>query len=104
MRRIQTSININGYDYTVRLVDKDLIKGCDGKCFINEFLILIRNDLNKEITACVLRHEIAHAILCVQGRWSHNKFTQEDLCEFVGFNANHIVDLTNKVLKRFELL
>ena len=94
-------IDICGYEYEVNFIDKndERIKGNDGLVLYNEFLILIRNDLNKIMTGCVLRHELTHAIMCVQGRWSHRKLTQEDMSEFIGFHAPFIVKTTDEIVK-----
>lgn len=96
-----TEICLNGYKFNVLFADKDdeRIRGNDGLVLYNEFLILIRNDLNEQMTACVLRHEITHAIMCVQGRWAQTKLSQEDMCEFIGFNAPTIVRTTREILE-----
>ena len=95
------SIDIYGYKFQVLFVDKDdeRIKGNDGLVLYNEFLILVRNDLNKQMTGCVLRHELTHAIMCVQGRWSHTKLSQEDMCEFIGFHAPYICKKVDEIIK-----
>jgi len=94
-------IDIYGYKFQIHFVDKDdeRIRGNDGLVKYNEFLILIRNDLNKQMTGCVLRHELTHAIMCVQGRWSHIKLSQEDMCEFVGFHAPYICKKVDEIMK-----
>lgn len=95
-------ITIYGYEFQVLFVDKndERIKGSDGLVLYNEFLILIRNDLNTQMTSCVLRHELTHALMCIQGRWSQTKLSQEDMCEFIGFNAPFICITANEVLER----
>ncbi len=94
-------VDIYGYKFQVLFIDKDdeRIKGNDGLVLYNEFLILIRNDLNKQMMECILRHEITHAIMCVQGRWSHIKLTQEDMCEFIGFNAPFICEKASEIMR-----
>lgn len=94
-------IDIYGYKFKVVFVNKDdeRIRGNDGLVKYNEFLILIRDDLNKQMTGCVLRHELTHAIMCVQGRWSHTKLSQEDMCEFVGFHAPYICKKVDEIME-----
>lgn len=94
-------ITICGYKFNVIFVERsnERIQGNDGLVLYNDMVILIRNDLNETMTACVIRHELTHAIMCVQGRWSHRKITQEDMCEFIGFQAPYICELTNKIME-----
>lgn len=98
-------LDIYGYEFTVEPVNKDdeRIKGCDGLVLYNDFLILIRDDLNKTITACVLRHELTHAIMCIQGRCRHEQVSQEDMCEFIGFQAPYICEKTEEIIKVLKL-
>ena len=93
--------DIYGYIYKIKLIDKndERIKGNDGICMHNDLTILLRKDLNFTMLECVLRHEITHAILCLQGRCYHNKFTQEDLCEFVAFQSPYICKKVNKIIE-----
>jgi len=94
-------IDIYGYKFQVCFVNKndERIRGNDGLCLHNEFTIYIRNDLDKTMQRCVLRHEITHAILCLQGRCYHNKFTQEDLCEFVAFQSVYICKKVDEIMR-----
>ena len=90
-------IVINGFKWTVYFVDiSKLPEQSDGITMYNERKILVRKDLDKETTKCVLRHEITHAVLCTQGRWSQKTFKQEEMCEFIAFN----LDLINKLVEK----
>ena len=92
-------ISIQNYKWKIEFVSVlDLPKENDGITLYNERRILIRDDLDEVTTECVLRHEITHAILCVQGRWSQNSFTQEEVCEFIGFQTPTINELVKEVL------
>jgi len=92
-------ISIQGYKWTVSFVDvSELPKATDGTTLYNERRILIRNDLDEVTTECVLRHELTHAVLCIQGRWCQKTFTQEEMCEFIGFQIPTINKLVKKVL------
>ncbi len=93
------TIKIQNYKWTVDFVPVDqLPRATDGITLYNERKILIRNDLDKVTTECILRHELTHAILCIQGRWIQKKFTQEEVCEFVGFQTPTINALVKEVL------
>ena len=98
MKEAMIKINISDYDWSVCLVDKsELPTKTDGITLYNERRILVRNDLDKITTKCVITHEITHAILCCQGRWLQKTFTQEEVCEFVGFQLNTINKIMNKI-------
>jgi len=96
--RKETTIDIYGYKWKVRFVDvSEMEDKMDGHTFYNERLILIRNDLEEITSECVLRHELTHAILCIQGRWLQEHFTQEEMCEFIGFQTPLLNKLVAKV-------
>lgn len=93
------TISIQNYKWKVEFVSVlDLPKESDGTTLYNERRILIRDDLDEVTTECILRHEITHAILCIQGRWSQTSFTQEEVCEFIGFQTPTINELVKEVL------
>lgn len=94
-------INIYGYEWTIEFVNKDnkSLKGCDGMTYLNELTIFIRKDVNKQMIRSILRHELTHAILCVQGRWYQKKFDKEELCEFIAFQTPTIYQLTKQILE-----
>ena len=93
------TFTINDYKWTLMFVDvAELPEKTDGTTLYNERTILIRNDLNRITTGIVIRHELTHAILCTQGRWSQNNFNQEDVCEFVGFQLPTINRITKGIL------
>lgn len=97
-KKIKITIN-DCYEWTVQLVDiSELPNKTDGIALYNERKILVRNDLDIVTTRCVLRHELTHAILCCQGRWSQKHFNQEEVCEFVGFQ----LPIINKIMKKIE--
>lgn len=103
MRKKMKKFLIQNYEWKVDFVElHNMPTGSDGITLYNERKILIRNDLDRTTTACVLRHELTHAILCVQGRWNQKTFTQEELCEFIGFQAPTISQLVDKITKEKE--
>ena len=100
MKNMNKYIVINGYKWSIKFVDvEELPNQTDGVTKYNDRQILIRNDLDTTTTKCVLRHELTHAVLCTQGRWLQKKFTQEEVCEFVGFQLPTIYELSEKVMK-----
>lgn len=91
-------VNINGYNWNVEFVDKDHEKlggKNDGITIYNDMAIYVRDDLSPVMKKEVVIHELTHATLCVQGRWGQRKFDVEEVCEFMGFCANTIVELAN---------
>ena len=85
-------LRIGNYTWRVDFLDKkdDLIIGCDGKTFYNDFRIVVRNDLNDTATQIVIRHEVVHALMCTQGRWYQKNFNIEDICEFISFRFEEL--------------
>jgi len=96
-------INILGHEWAIEFLDKDSPElggaGADGRTYYNELKIVIRNDLNPQITRSVLTHELTHAVLMCQGRWMQKKFDQEELCEFMGFCGKLIVSAVDAILE-----
>lgn len=93
-------IKIYEFSWEVKFIDvKELPPKTDGVTLYNERIILIRNDLNAITTQCVLRHELTHAILCMQGRWMQKTFSQEEVCEFIAFNLPLIDKLQKEILE-----
>jgi len=97
----QIKVNIYGYEWAIEFVNKDskALQGSDGMTYLNLLTIVVRKDIHREMMKSVLRHEITHAILCVQGRWYQNKFDKEELCEFVAFQTPFINNLVEEILK-----
>lgn len=96
-------IEIFGYKWDVDFVapENQNLRGNDGCCLFNKRLILIRNDVGKSATECILRHELTHAMLCVQGRHYQRKFDVEEVCELVAFLTPAINSIVKEV-KRNE--
>jgi len=96
------SIDIYDHKWTIEFLDKDSPElggaGADGRTYYNELRIVIRNDLNPQITRSVLTHELTHAFLMCQGRWMQKKFDQEEICEFMGFCGKMIVSAVDTIL------
>lgn len=84
--------------YFVPREDEHLKGCCDGITLYNDMVIYIRNDLNKVMAKEVLIHELTHATLCLQGRCYQKTFKLEEVCEFVGYNAEMILKTAEKIL------
>ena len=98
------TIVIYGKDWTVNFVpgihEKLTKEKYDGLCYYNELAIYISNDiLKKELIRETLMHELTHAVLCSQGRFHQKRFDAEDMCEFVGWNADLIIELADDVMR-----
>lgn len=107
MRKDIENLCIGGFPFTIRFVDKSEIEGSDGLCCHNERVIKIRNDLDNIATRTIIMHEITHALLGTQGRVYQQKFSVEELCEFIAYRfpeLTHIYEtityqIMSKVLK-----
>ena len=94
-------IEILGYKWDVDFVapDDKKLEGNDGICWYNKRLMFIRNDVNKTTKECILRHELVHAILDVQGRHYQRKFGKEEVCEFIAYLNPIITKLVKEVMR-----
>lgn len=94
-------IEILGYKWDVDFVapDDKKLEGNDGICWYNKRLMFIRNDVNKTTKECILRHELVHAILDVQGRHCQRKFDKEEVCEFIAYLNPIITKLVKEVMR-----
>ena len=100
----QIMINLYGYDWTVEFVDKDdkELDGAWGITLNYAMKILIRNDLNQQLIKECVVHELTHAVLLTQGRGGPQKFCVEDLCEFIGFCGNTIIETANQIMEEYN--
>ena len=83
-------VRIGNYTWTVKFVDIQELPRSEGQTRVNTFEILIRNSLNEETKRLTFIHEVVHALLNTQGRFYQNKFTQEEICEFIAWRFNEI--------------
>ena len=83
-------VRICNYTWTVKFVDIQELPRSEGQTRVNTFEILIRNSLNEETKRLTFIHEVVHALLNTQGRFYQNKFTQEEICEFIAWRFNEI--------------
>ena len=91
----------NGLTYEIEEVDKEspelLLRELYhfGMTNHKKQKVYLMNDISEQQKICVLRHEIAHVFINVNGMYAQETFTVEQLCEFVAYNAvaiNKIVD------------
>ena len=86
-------VRIGNYTWTVKFVDIQELPRSEGQTRVNTFEILIRNSLSENTRRLTFIHEVVHALLNTQGRFYQNKFTQEEICEFVAWRFNEIQDI-----------
>ena len=73
-----------------------------GETVYDTHTIFIRESLCDEAKKRTLTHEITHALLCCQGRTLDNVFDKEQICEFVAWNADYIVHISNDLFKKYK--
>ena len=96
-------VRIGLYTFEVRFVSQEEMertqeKSTLGVCKFKERLIQVVTDMDEASTQVTIAHEVAHAILYTQGRAYQNKFTLEELCEFVGWKLPEIEDVTHTIM------
>lgn len=99
-------IKIGHYDWNVELVDstdKDLEDKYDGRCTYGTMRIAVKNDLDPQVIKETLLHELTHAYLCMAGRYRQTKFEVDELCEFVGWYAEPMLETADKILKEWKI-
>ena len=101
-------IKIHDYNWTVELVDKtdeDLENGkFDGRTSYRRLRIVVDKDQAPDVIKETLLHELTHAYLGMQGRYNQKKLTVEEVCEFIGWNAESILNTAYKILKEWKVI
>ena len=98
-------IKINGIDWLVEFVneeDEDLGTDQVGRTLQWKQRIVVNKTTSRQIMREVLIHELTHATLASQGRYFQQQFTTEDVCEFVGFNADNIIEKADYIMEMFK--
>ena len=62
--------------------------------------IKVLKKLSPESLRATLIHELTHAFMYVNGLKDFETFNREQLCEFVAWHGEEIVNLTNKIMER----
>ena len=96
--------SLYGYEWEIDFVDKDdkELDGAWGICLNYKMKILIRKDLNEQLIKECIIHELTHAVLLIQGRGGPQKFDLEDLCEFIGFCGENIINIANMIYREYN--
>ena len=101
-------IKIHDHTWDVELVDStdpDLENGkCDGRCSYKKLRIVVDKDQAPDMIKETLLHELTHAYLGMQGRFNQRKLTVEEVCEFIGWNAESMLETANKILKEWKVI
>lgn len=98
-------ININGIDWNIEFEDEsdpDLGTEYIGRTVQWKQRIVVNKTVTPQIMREVLIHELTHATLASQGRYFQQQFTTEDVCEFVGFNADNIIEKADYIMGMFK--
>lgn len=85
-------IEINEYDPSL-IVDGTARVGCIH--YINNTIYLMEN-LTREVKKRTLLHELTHAFLNCNGMLNFDNFSQEQMCEFIAYHGENIVNICNK--------
>ena len=100
-----THVSINNHDWTVAYDDPVvpvLPHNVLGRTCFDTLQIIMKRDLSEQALRLSLLHELAHAFLFSQGRVYQERFTQEDLCEFVAWNGPEIVGVAETITKELK--
>lgn len=78
-----------------------LVEGetCRGTCWCGHYKIFLSEELTAATAGKVARHELAHAFLYLTQLEAPEKFTEENVCDFVGFFAPLIVAIAEVIVK-----
>lgn len=98
-----TTVKINGINWTVEFVD-ETDPDLENHTYIGRTIqwkqrIVVDKNVSFQMKREVLIHELTHATLACQGRYYQNDFTVEDVCEFVGFNLDPILEMVNYIIR-----
>ena len=96
-------IKINGFTWTVIFFHRTN-ESFDGQTSESNMIIRINVNQNPQIVKATITHELVHAHLDSFGFGSYckNRFTLEELCEFVAMNNEKIKALTDQLMKEVE--
>lgn len=72
---------------------------CRGTCWCGHYKIFLSDELTAYTAGKVIRHELAHAFLSITQIELPEKFTEENVCDFVGFFAPQIVSLAEAIVE-----
>jgi len=93
------SIKVGKLTFKIELVDDFDSIGQFGMCIYKTQTIKLLKTLLKEQLKVTLIHELVHASMYVNGLSENETFNKEQLCEFVAWHSEKIIDMTNKIMK-----
>ena len=98
------TIEINNVKWDFRFVDETCLpSGYHGDVSLEILAIRVLKTLPLERQRYIIMHELTHALLESQGRhYCYQNLTEEEVCEFMAWNADVIVNLTNYILAHKE--
>lgn len=100
-------IKINELKWKVKIADSEsellVLDGekCLGITYFNEMMIVVDADLDDELFAQTVVHELAHAFLYSYGIHLCTD-DEEAVCDFMGAYLIRIYKLTKKIVKRYK--
>jgi len=94
------SIKVGKLTFKIELVDDFDSIGQFGMCIYKTQTIKLLKTLLKEQLKVTLIHELVHASMYVNGLSENETFNKEQLCEFVAWHGEEIVNLANEIMKR----
>ena len=85
-------ITVGSYHFNLIFVPFEELK-MDGLTNINDRIIKVRDDLDRQATLITIKHELVHALIGTQGRVFQKKIDIEDMCEFVAWRLEEINEI-----------
>ena len=96
------SIKVGKLTFKVELVDDFDSVGQFGMCIYKTQTIKLLKTLSKEQLKATLIHELVHATMYVNGLSENETFNKEQLCEFLAWHSEKIIDMANKIMKELK--
>ena len=93
------SIKVKNLIFKIELVDDFEGVGQFGMCIYKTQTIKLLKTLSKEQLKATLIHELVHATMYVNGLCENETFNREQLCEFVAWHSEKIIDMANRIMK-----
>lgn len=94
----------NKLNWTIEYADEDHISMNDeggiyfGRAVYLEQKIFIRTGMSTELTRETVIHELVHCFLFSYGIKGTEKYSEEQMCVFIGAHADSIIEITDKFI------
>ncbi len=97
-------IDINGFKWEAQFNDMSIDNNFLAYTDFKNLKIYIGNEAKGNDTQLMyhLRHEVTHAYLYSYGFKTRESFTVEELCDFIGTNAEKILALSDQLFKEIK--